>query len=284
MKKIFFLFLGVALIAIYSCKKELSFENPNNPNSNVIVGNDCRVNKIAFSDSLSDVGTGSVSAVINSLDTTLSVSIFDSLANAAVFDAAITYSNDTIFINANELFVVDLNNRVTRLHGLLDPSDPGSPEVDIDYTYDGAGHLIKKSHSLTSLPNTPFEEVNYTYTNNNLTGMTKTDLTSGDLIQNAVLTYHSLAPKNFIYLFPDEEVYTPFNQFFNFGTKSVNAVKSIAVTDFDPGNVPAGTTISTFDNYVLSLDNYVLSATMSGDDAAAIPAFTGRLKFSYKCK
>jgi hypothetical protein len=85
----------------------------------------------------------------------------------------------------------------------------------------------------------PFQEVNYTYTSNNLTGMTNVDLSSGDLIQDAVLTYHNnISPKNYIYTFPDEEAYAAFNQFFNFGAKNVNAVKSIQLRNFDPNNVP----------------------------------------------
>jgi hypothetical protein len=293
MKKIFLsksiigIFLGIALITIYSCKKEYSFEGSNDPKSNVVIGNDCRINKIAFADNQSDVGIGSVSAEIDALDATTSVTLFDSLANAAIFNAAINYVGDKAFINADEYFVLEINtNRITRLHSLLDPDNPASPQVDVDYTYDGAGHLAKKSYSFTLQPNTPFQEVNYTYTNGNLTGMAKTDLINNDLLQDAVLEYYpAISPKNYIYLFADEESsYAPFNQFFNFGTKSTNAVKSVTITSYDPGNVPTGSTLSTFDNYILSQDNYVISATITGDDLFCIPAPAGKIKLSYKCK
>lgn len=291
MKKIFFsnskllIVVSLLLITVYACKKESSFENPNNPNSNVIIGANCRIDKIAFSDSTSDIGIGSVSAVINAFDTTTSVTIFDSLGNNIIFNAAITYANDTAYINPDEFFVLDINNRVNRMHVLLDPQDPASPQIDVDYTYDGGGHLVKKSYAFTLDPDVPFQEVNYTYTNNNLTGMTKVDLTSNDILQNAVLNYdNSISPKNFIYIFPDEEAYSPFTQFLNFGVRSANAVKGIAINYFNPGNIPAGSTLSTFNNYILSLDNYVVSATMTGDDLESIPAPTGRLKFNYKCK
>jgi hypothetical protein len=291
MKKIFlhhralWVFVSVSLMAIYSCKKEASVEDPNNPGGDVVIGANCRVSKIAFADSLLGFGTGSVSAVINALDTTTSVTAFDSLLNIASVKVSITYASDTAKINANEYFLLDPNKRVARLHALEDTSNPASKQIDIDYIYDGNGRLMKKSHSYTLDPNVPFQEVNYTYAANNLTKMEKMDLIKNELIQDADIIYdNAISPKNYLYLFPDEKTYATFNQFFNFGTKSINLVKSIKVRNFDPGNMPKDSTLSTFGNYVLSVDRYVLSATMSGDSAYAIPAKKGRLKFSYKCK
>lgn len=155
MKKIFFsngkllIVVSLLLITVYACKKESSFENPNNPNSNVIIGANCRIDKIAFADSTSDIGIGSVSAVINAFDTTTSVTIFDSLGNSVIFNTAITYANDTAYINPDEFFVLDINNRVNRMHQLLDPQDPASPQIDVDYTYDGGGRLVKKLYAFT---------------------------------------------------------------------------------------------------------------------------------------
>ena len=106
-----------------------------------------------------------------------------------------------------------------------------------------------------------------------------------DKIKDADLTYYSnIAPKNYMYLFPDESTYAEFNQFYNFGNKPTNAVKTIKLRYFDPGNVPVDSAVSQFNSYILSRDNYVVSVYMLGDDQSSIPAAEGKLTFSYKCK
>lgn len=286
MKKLISITSVILAISLFSCSKEKSFESDGN--SNVIIGSNCRISQIACTDSLSGTGIGSTSATINAADTVTSITIFDSLSNTILFNSTPTYNatRDTANINANEYFVLDIaTGKVVRLHGLLDPQDPNSPQFDEDFIYDGSSRLVKKSTSFTLNPNTPYEEVTYTYTNNNLTGVTKVNLNTNDLVMDATLDYFTdISPTNYLYLFPDEEAYAPYNQFFNFGTKSINAVKSIKVQYYDPGNVPSFSTLSTFANYSLSLDRYVLSANMSIDDQDAIPATTGKLTFSYKCK
>ena len=85
---------------------------------------------------------------------------------------------------------------------------------------------------------------------------------------------------------PDEEDpnYAQFNQFFNFGKKSLNAVKEIKIRNYSSGVLTADSTKTVFGTYTMSLDNYVLSVIMSGDDLPSMPAQKGKLKFSYKCK
>jgi hypothetical protein len=115
--------------------------------------------------------------------------------------------------------------------------------------------------------------------------MTAVNLPGGDLAMDADLTYFSLVvPRRYIYIFPDEVNYAPFTQFFNFGTKNFNAVKDMKVRNYDPGNVVRDSLVSTFSNYTMSNDTYILSVQMSGDNQPSIPALAGKLKFSYHCK
>jgi hypothetical protein len=280
--------LGIGILAVlFSCTKEYSLENSGNANNPLIVGNNCRINKIVYFDSATGlIGLGSIAAIINPADQVPQITKFDSLSATIDFQANLTYIGDTIYINPDEYFLVDvLTQRISRLHGLIDPTIPSSLQFDADYSYNAAGYLVQKSYSLTSLPGVPYYIVNYTYFGTNLVHMSSTEQTTGDLISDADIDYYNnLTPRAFWYLFPDELSYTHYNQFLNFGNKPTNAVKSLKVRYYDPGNVLRDSTVSTFTSYNMSLDNYVLSVMMTGDDQYSIPAPAGKLVFSYKCK
>lgn len=275
--------LGILVIFI-SCEKEYSLENAGTP-SELIVGLDCRISKIVYIDTATNSGLGSVSADINTLNIVTKITGYDSLSNTIEFISTPVYTNDTVYINPDEYFVVDVNKRISKLHALLDPTDPFSLQYDVFYVYNGAGYLIKKDYFLSISPAFLYYQVNYTYTLGNLTHMTGTDQLSGDLIVDADVNYFTnIIPKRYLYIFPDEKAYPYFNQFFNYGLKNYNAIKKITVRNYDPGNVVRDSTVSTFSNYIMSRDTYVLSVQMGGDDLQSIPALAGKLKFSYKCK
>ena len=180
--------------------------------------------------------------------------------------------------------MVDVNKRIKKMHGLSDPTDPFSLQYDVFYVYNAAGYLITKDYFFTASPTVSFYRVDYTYSGGNLTRMTAVDLPSGDLDLNADITYYpNLAPRQFIYIFPDERFYPEFSQFFNFGLKNFNAVKKMIVRDYDPGNVVRDSLVSNFSNYIMSRDSYVLSVQMDSTQPS-IPAMAGRLDFSYKCR
>ncbi|MFN8242968.1 MAG: hypothetical protein U0X40_02835 [Ferruginibacter sp.] len=287
MKRIhFWALVAVAFVGIISCSKEYSLENSGNINDPLIVGADCRISKIAYLDSATGTGKGSVSASINSADQTTQVIRFDSLSATIDFLSDLNYFIDTIYIDPDQYFLYDLlTKRVTRLHGLIDPTVPSSLQFDADYYYDASGFLIQKAYSLTSLPGSPYYIVNYTYNGGNMVHMTGVETSTGDLVTDADMDYWgTLSPKNYIYIFPDELSYANFTQFLNFGKRNVNAIKNLKVRYYDPGNVLRDSTVSNFRNYMLSKDNYVLSVIMKGDDQFCIPADSSKLVFSYKCK
>jgi hypothetical protein len=135
------------------------------------------------------------------------------------------------------------------------------------------------------LPAVPFLQATYTYVNGNLTAMQLQDMFTSDLVEDATITYYTnIAPKNYMYVFPDETTYAPFNQFLNFGTKSTNALKDLKIRYYDPGNILVDSAVSGFKTYIMSRDNYVTGVQMTGDDQPSIPAAAGKLNFYYKCK
>ena len=292
MNKLRPLLFGAILISLFSCEKEYSVEN-NGGGSDLIVGIDCRISKIVYTDTagtsmgLPAVGLGSIEADIDNQDIVNRINKFDSLSNTIEFiiDPPI-YRNDSIYINSDEYFIVDANKRITKMHGLVDPTDPFSLQFDVFYIYNASGYLVTKNYFLTTSPTIPFYKVDYTYGGGgNLVHMTAVNLPSGELQMDADLTYFNLVvPKRYIYIFPDEVNYPQFTQFFNFGARNFNAVKDMKVRNYDPGNVVRDSIVSTFSNYSMSNDTYILSVQMGGDDQPSIPALAGKLRFSYHCK
>lgn len=291
MKKLRPLLFIALVVALFSCEKEYSNENSGNTDNDLIVGLNCRISKIVYTDTSgiaaggTGTGLGSISAAINSLDIVTRITRFDSLSNTIEFINEPVYSNDSIFINADEYFVVDVNKRINKMHGLADPTDPFSLQYDVFYVYNTEGYLITKNYFLTSSPAVSFYRVDYAYTGGNLTRMTAANLPGGDLEMDADLTYFTnLAPRQFIYIFPDERFYPEFTQFFNFGSKNFNAVKNMTVRNYDPGNVVRDSLVSTFSNYIMSRDSYVLTVQMGKDNQPSLPALAGKLSFSYHCR
>ncbi|MEO6252318.1 MAG: hypothetical protein ABIO79_03400 [Ferruginibacter sp.] len=283
-RKNWLLAIGIVVLFI-SCEKEYSTEN-GTADSDLIVGLDCRISKIVYTDTAGiGTGLGSISAAINSIDVVTMITRFDSLSNTIEFIVSPTYTNDSIYINPDEYFVVDINKRVTKLHGLQDPTDPFSLQFDVSYQYTASGYLVAKIYFLSIAPTTPVFRVDYTYSGGNLTRMTRTNLATGDFETDAALEYYNnIVPKRYLYIFPDENAYAPFTQFFNFGTRPYNAIKKMTVRNYDPGNVVRDSAVSTFSNYIMSRDTYVLNVQMGGDAQQSIPALAGKLSFSYRCR
>lgn len=285
MNKLLSLSVTALAFFLFSCEKEYSTENSGNNGSDQIVGVDCRLNKIIYTDTATKKGIGSIAADINSLDIVTRITQFDSVSNTIGYITIPTYLNDTIFINADEYFVTDANKRISKLHGLIDQTDPFSLQFDVFYLYNPAGNLVTKNYFLSIAPTIPFYQVDYTYAFGNLTHMTATDLASGDLDIDADLSYFTnIIPRRYLYIFPDEVNYPYFNQFYDFGVKNYNAIKKVTLRNYDPGNVVRDSVVTDFSNYIMSRDSYVFSVQMAGGDMPGIPASAGKLSFYYKCK
>jgi hypothetical protein len=286
------IFTGLAIaVFFFSCTKEYSLENGGNASNPLIIGTNCRISQIASIDSASGTGLSSISAVINANDTATRVTRFDSVGNNLLYMSSPQYASDTTFINSDEYFISSLSSgKIIGLHGLYDPTNLMS-QFDVDYSYNSSGYLVQKSYTLEMFPGSPVLQVDYTYSGSNLVHMTSTDMTVPELVSDADIDYYTtISPKNYLYLFPDESDnadfnhFSPFSQFFNFGIKPLNAVKKMTVRSYSPGNVVSDSLVSTFDTYIMSRDNYVMSVYLNGDDQPSLPAQAGKLVFSYKCK
>lgn len=278
---------GVLISVFTSCQKDYSDEASSGAGNGEIIGADCRITKIVNADSATNKGKSALTAVINSADKVVDVTDFDSLSFTLDYNSVPVYISDTIKINSDEYFVIDAaTGRVKRLHGLIDPTNPFSPPFEQDYTYDAAGYLLEKTKNFSVFGvMLPIVKTTYTWSSGNLTQMVSTDLIAGNKITDATVTYNpALSPKNFIYVFPDEDEYAEYTQFLNFGRRPSNAIAGLTVNTYDPGNVLRTTEVSTFSSYLLSRDNYVLSVIMKGNDQASLPGLAGKLRFAYKCK
>ena len=282
------LLAGIVVVGfLISCTKEYSLENGNNT-SNLIVGTDCRMAKIDFNDSATNVPLGSMAGVINAKDTVRNVTLFDSLGNNLVANSMPVYSGDTIYVDPDEYFIVDpTNNRILHLHGVLNSS---SFTFESDYFYDASGNLVKKTYDFPGASTSPALVIDYTYFAGNPIHMTSTDMTVPEVIADADIDYYSnISPRKFLTIMPDETIssnynhFATFSQFFNFGNKPINAVKAMKVRQY-VGGAAVDSTVSVFTGYIMSRDNYVLSVYMLGNDQESIPAAQGKLVFSYKCK
>ncbi len=283
MKKLSWLVIS-ALFIFFSCGKENSIENGLDNNS-LIIGIGCNISKIVYADTATDVALGSIAAVLDDSGKVVSITEFDSLGFAINFYVEPREVSDTVFINTNEYYLLDqVTGMVKGFHGLFVPTNPLSQRFDIAFTYNAEGNLVKKSYRFSANPGTPYQEVNYSYSAGNLVQMTETDLTTGNKISDAEMSYYPLlTPKGNLYLFPDEYDYAQYSQFYNFGKRSVNAVKSMKVRFYAPGNIPIDSAVSSFRDYVTSVDNYTLSVIMEGDHQPSVPARASRLNFSYSC-
>jgi len=279
MNKLRALLFAAIVLTLFSCEKELSVEN-GTTDSDLIVGLDCRISKIVYTDTAgTGTGLGSIAAAINGIDVVTMITRFDSVSNTIEFIGTPTYLSDTVYINPDEYFLVDVNKRILQLHGLQDPTDPFSLQYAL------TGQLASKIYFLTVAPTIPVYRIDYTYVGGNLTHMTRTNLATGDFEVDADLVYYTnIVPNRYLYIFPDENAYAPYTQFFNFGSRNFNAIKKMTVRNYDPGNVVRDSAVSTFSNYIMSRDTYVLNVQMGGDAQQSIPALAGKLSFSYHCR
>lgn len=291
MNKVRPLIFVAILVTLFSCEKEYSEENLTAGNE-LIVGADCRISKIVYTDTSGmgiggpGTGLGSVAGEINNLDILTKLTQYDSLSGTITYIDEPVYTNDSVYINADEYYIVDLNKRITKAHFWVDITDPASVQLDVFYVYNTAGYLIQKNYISTTPPAGPFLRVDYTYSSpGNLTHMRAVDLPTGDLSMDADMTYlPNIIARRFIYTFPDERFYPAFTQFLNFGARNFNAPKTMKVRNYDPGNVVRDSLVSNFSNYKMSVDGYVLSTQMDSVAQPSIPALAGKLSFTYHCK
>lgn len=283
--------LGLALVitaALAGCQKELSFEGGGTPSgggSGVTIGNDCIVEKIATSDTLLNAGTYAITAVFNSSHQATSLFYYDSVANQLDDQYSLTYSGDTVRVDPTQYFLLDASKKVKTFRALLDPTDPASPVVTISYTYGGNLLSSKKIDIMAGPFPLTLAQINYTYSGNNLVGMTAVAPLTNQTQQDATVEYYSdKRPKNFLYLFPDGTE-SGFNLGLSLGTRPENAPKRIVIRNYDLATgMVQDSSVANFSQYEFSRDGYALSYYLAGDDLTDMGLFVGRNKLTYHCR
>lgn len=267
-----------------SCTKEKSFETGEaNP---VYLGNDCRISTIASLDTATGFGIASHTTFFNPAQVATGTFIFDSTSNTALFNAGFTYRGDTMLVGDGRYFVRNATTgRVTKFIGPQDPEDPQSDTLEVLFSYNPEGNLIKKDYFIKGVP-VPVFRSTYTYTAGNLTQSKfeivlpgfESKLSEADLEYNTAQTV-----RNFLYVLPDGSLTAPYIMALNLGTPSKNVLTKMTTRYYD-NNVLDETLTTTYRNYKFSRDGYVLELIADGDYQEGTGILFGKTKFSYSCK
>jgi hypothetical protein len=272
-----------------SCSKEYSFENPILSGNTIIVGNDCVINKVIDYDTLV---RKNVAAVQTSFNTTgnypASIIETDSITQQNIFQKSLTLLGDTLRIDANQYFLVDIatNYRVRQFVGRQDPYNNNSPIFINNFFYNTAGQIVTKTVYNTQQAGFIFSQTNYTYTGNNLTGIKSKIPLNNVTYFDATISYDSTKfAKNYMLLLPDCNELRPYVTTMNLGIKSKNQPAKVTINNNDQiTGTLVNTTVTEFKNYKYSADGYVLSVDMGGFAIPAIPLSNSRNVFQYFCR
>lgn len=271
------------ILSFYGCKKEKSIESADkNP---VFIGSNCRIKQVLTVDSLTGIGFEAHNAFFDAAGISTGTELFDSLSSSLYFGSVFTYHGDTVFVNSGEYFVNDAaTGRVKEFKGLIDRSDPLSDTVQITFSYNTTGYLVKKDYYFFGVTE-PLLRSTYTYSNGNLSRALLENLfPSTEVFIDAMVEYNTGQPVNgFMYIFPDGFYTAPYNLSFNFGKRPANTIKKVTTKLYN-GGVLTDSLITNYGNYKLSRDNYVLELFAGGDYQDGIGIIDGRTKFNYYCK
>jgi hypothetical protein len=216
---------------------------------------------------------------------TLGMDYYDSITNTN-FKSAFQYRGDTIVMGNSEWMIQDGATKNISQYFVRDTTnDSFWDDILYEYKYDQTGKLIKKLIYYNYSAD-PDYITNYLYDGNDLI---TTQLFAGDakakLMQTDITYDASTTIKPWIYLFGDAFENYRYLQGFSFGKKATHLVKKIVSTIYDINN---GTTLdlwtTTFGEYVISKDQYVLQATSIGDNQQGMGTLLGTIRYDYQCK
>lgn len=290
MKKLIKVLLIVLfVVAITSCAKEYSFENPLTGTGNVIIGNNCIINRVTEYDTIGRRGASAFNYLFNTNGSALiSISQRDSIINTTIFNKTITKNLDTLKIDALQYIVVDTmnGNRVKRFVGYEDPYTNTTPLFVNDFSYNSAGKVVAREVKLPQFPGVVYYRSEYTYTGNNLTSIIGKIPLNNTVFLNITIEFDlTKQPKNYFTILPDCKELKPYIAGLQFGQPNTNIVKKVVMRNYNQlTGVLIDSTVTNFSNYKFSVDNYILSVDASGYDIPALPLASGRNTFGYFCR
>jgi hypothetical protein len=283
MKKIATILFCAAIFT--ACRKEKSLDRTGGDPNAVIIGNNCKMSQLLNIDTNTNIGWEAHNIFFNSSGLAIRSEVYDSIGLAPYADDVYTYKGDTIFVNGNSgYFVRNSAGRVAFFRGPEDPTDPASEDIDLTYTYNGAGFLTKISYAYTLAPTLPLLQTVYTYTGSNLTNA-RTDVLfpTPEVVIDATLSYSTQPVRDFIYTFPDAYYFVNHLPALNFGNKSSSALNKVTTRFYDTG-VAVDSLVTNYSKYKLSTDGYVLQFYADGDWQDGMGLYYEMTKFKYFCR
>jgi hypothetical protein len=198
-----------------------------------------------------------------------------------LLDYAFTYSGTRVNIDAEQYFELDANGRIQSFTGYLDGvRDTSNIEVIIRYSYNANGNLTKAEYSLAGAPTAILYQVDFTWTNGNLTRTVQAGVASQQKVQFDYEYDATKTVSEFMAFFPNYEVfYTQTG--INYGKNSVNVPTKSTLTIYDDTGVKTDEEVATFTDYVIDSKNHVTSFKINGD-GSFLPGNT-RYALSYHC-
>lgn len=284
MKNIKLLLVPVLALLLVQCKKEKSFETgETNP---IYLGSNCKLSAITAIDSVGGFGIAAHTTFFNTSNEATGTVIFDSISNTSLFNATFTYRGDTMLVGNGSYFVRNrFTQRVTEFVGPEDPNDPLSDTLQIMFSYNAEGNLIRKDYFIKGLP-LPLFRSTYIYTAGNLTQSKFEIVVPGfeQTLIEAELEYNTnQTARNFLYILPDGIFTAPFIMALNLGTPSRNVPTQLITRYYENGTL-SETLRTTYRDYKFSRDGYILELTAEGDYQEATGIMNGKTKFSYSCR
>jgi hypothetical protein len=240
----------------------------------------CKIQNIGFLDLSSGIGFASLTNTFNSSNKISRVQFIDSAGQTPGEDFTLTYTANRISIDANQYFDLDASGRIMQFNGYIDAdADGGYPQVIINYSYDANGYMSKATYALPAAPAAVFQEINYTWTNGNLTRVVVAPPGSQERIELLYEYDMTKAPKEFMCFFPNYEV-VYLQSAINYGKNSTNLpIKSTALT-YGATGAEEDKAESVFTSFGI-IDNYVRSFEIVGE-GSILPGDT-RYVLNYKC-
>ncbi|MGN6437144.1 MAG: hypothetical protein ACTHMM_11450 [Agriterribacter sp.] len=277
-------YILLAITLLLSCSKENSEERGN---TDLPLGNNCKVSAIVPTDSVTGRGHGSFYVTFDSEGRPLKTEMFDSTSGSSYYNINFSYKGDSIEVGENEFFLLDQEKRIREFDTYEVAGDPASDKFRYTYQYDQEGFLKNKNWFIYSLsPDIPSFVYTYTWLNGNLV---KVEATEAGGARRAALTADlqydlSQEVSNFIYSFPEAIELAPFILSINAGKKSKNVLTKIVVKTFDAGGNVINTYNTDYKDYKFSSDGYVTELHAIGDLVDGMLVIDGLTKFKYECK
>jgi hypothetical protein len=241
----------------------------------------CKLSNIGYIDLPTGVGYASLTSTFNGANKVSRVQFIDSSSLKSLSDFSLVYSATRINLDAEQYFDLDANGRIKTFTGYFDAvKDSTAQKVIINYKFDAAGYITKAEYALPTAPTVVLYEVNFTWTNGNLTRTVSIPVGSLQKIQYDYEYDAAKTAKESICLFPNFEVFYA-QSALNYGKNSNNVPTKSTLTIYNGAGAVEQTDVATFTNYVIDSKNYVKSFDLKGEGSFLYS--DTKYVLSYKC-